>query len=206
MHFNAPVFHKEWKARFDEETKETIEKSHFVIKCDIQAIFPIDMGRSYTATGSASTNDPFFMRGGKSPHPLNVDEEDVRKKAETNARARALIGLGIANFTPDELSQAGLDTSKSTSHEYKTGAPKSEPTEKQFELLDKLIGQKLSGHPSDAELQKWFRTQGLTKNQLAGIIDWMIQYQDGAMDYEGNFQKDYEKAKAGAFKKEKGDK
>ena len=182
IHYEPPIFKKEWKDRWDEETQEEVKKSHYVWHCQITATFAMD-NRSYTATGSASTRDPFFMRDGAFPHPLNVDEEDVRKKAETNARARCLIGLGIANFTPDELESAGLDTSKSTGHDYKTAAPANAPSEKQWGLLFHKMNEKVVGVDKESEIHQWIKTQKLTMKHVSGIID-MLEKLTEPMDYD----------------------
>lgn len=206
IHYDVPKFSKEWKDRFDEDRQEVIEKSHFIIKCEITAVFNLD-SRSYTATGSASTRDDFFKRKDSNgvsqyQHPLNVDEEDVRKKAETNARARALIGLGIANFTPDELAQAGLDITKSTAHDYKTGAPKSEPTEKQIGFIRGLFEKKVLGINA-SDWFDWFEKQKVTGSQASYLIEWLKERNDSSIDYEEQFKGEYKNIIAGKYAKPK---
>lgn len=198
IHYGAPKFYKEWKDRYDEEAKETVKNSHYIIKCELSALFPMDGNRSYTTTGSASTRDPFFMRNKEHPHPLNVDEENVRKKAETNARARCLIGLGIANFTPDELKEAGLKTQATSGHDYKKAAPSSEPSDKQWGMLKKLIKEKIPNAPDG--LFTWLENEKPSRKEASYLIDWMMRYSDGDMDYDEQFKAEYKRALKGELK------
>jgi len=201
--YSKPTFTKEWKDWHDEENNQTLERHYYIIKCEIAAVFHIDNHRAYTAIGSASTRDPFFMRDSKIPHALNVDEEDVRKKAETNARARCLMGLGIANFTPDELDAAGIKKEESTGHDYKGAPPKGTPTEKQWELLDKLIREKIVGFDTE-EIVKWVHApvQGVTGKKASFLIEWLMTFKSGACDYEEQFTAEYDAVVAGKYHKE----
>lgn len=153
--FGSPTFEGPlWRDERNEETGEIKDRGYYIYRCTMTAHFALD-GRSYTATGTADTRQGFFQRGGKRLHPLDVDENNVMKKAETNARARCLMGLGLADFTPEELQRAKFDTDKSTGHTYKSAAPKPEPSEKQIALIQDLIGKKMDGCPSIEELMSW---------------------------------------------------
>ena len=201
INFTAPKFTKEWEP-IKGEDGEIIERGKFVWRCEVAAYFPMDGNRAVTSTGSASSRDDFFAKNkdGSYKHWLDVDSEDVRKKSETNARARALIEIGIANFTPDELVQAGLDTSKSTGHDYqKSSFDKSEPTEKQMKMLFVLCGKKVQGIEGK-DLHKQIEDKKLSRAQVSNLIDWMNKYQDGAMDYEEEFKTKYKDAVVGKLK------
>lgn len=65
--------------------------------------------------GSRSTSDPFF---GKNP-----DEEDVKKAALANMRARGVCDvLGLKNLSEADLKIAGVDTAKIQNIDFKTGS------------------------------------------------------------------------------------
>lgn len=198
VHFTKPIYTKEWRDRFDEETQEVIKNSHFVYLCEITAILPIDGNRSYPATGTASTRDDFYMRDKKHPHPLNVDEDDVRKKAETNARARCLIGLGLASYSAEELNRIGFDRSKTTGHDYKTPAPQGSPSEKQWEYLDSLIEKKVVGIEPE-KIQEFLRKPMITGKQATCLIQWLKAKADGSIDNDDQFKPNYDDIIAGKF-------
>jgi len=65
--------------------------------------------------GSRSSADGFFG--------ANPDQEDVKKAAIANFRARAVVSvLGISNMTEDDLKKNGLDIQKIPSVEFKKGS------------------------------------------------------------------------------------
>ena len=143
------------------------------------------------------------MRNKARLHPLDVDESNVMKKAETNARARCLMGLGLADFTPSELDRADFDTTKSTSHDYKKQSPKSTPTDKQLDLLKGMISKKMDGSPGTDAVMDWIlEDKKFDKKQCSNLINWFFQYQDGAMDYNEEFQTKFNDAVAGKYFKE----
>lgn len=201
INFSEPVFSApEWGDLPGENEGDEVRKgAYYTIKCKMTARFRMD-DRSYTTVGSASTRDPFFgMSKGKLVHPLDVVKENVRKKSETNARAKCLIGLGLANFTPDELTSAGLDVSKSTGHVYKKAAPKGEPTEAQMKMLYAVCNKKVNGIEG-AVLVDWVKSEKLSRAQMSNLLDWLSKSDDGAIDYVNDFQKNYNAVIAGKFK------
>jgi hypothetical protein len=200
--YSKPVFTKEWKDWYDEEKDVILEKHYYIIKCDIEAYFRMD-NRKYQGSGSASTRDPFFMRDSKIPHPLNVDEEDVRKKSETNARARCLMGLGLANFTKEEIVGAGMKTGDISGHEYKSDLPKGSVTDKQWGLLDKLVREKMIDINPD-DLMDTFRSskQGLVGKQVSYLIEWFMTQEKETVEYDNHLKPIYKDILAGKYHKE----
>lgn len=199
IHFDPPTYEQVWRDRYDEEKDEVIKNSHYIYRCTLTAHFWRDK-RAVTVTGSASTRDPLLKIKTVNgvdifPHPLNVNEDNIRKKAETNARARALIALGVANFTPAELQKVGLEMSKATKHTFKSKAPVSLPTSEQWEKLKSLMVEKVIGVGKDHKVHEWFPEQGLSQKNVETIISYLskaegeIPYDDFKTYYDSNFTK-----------------